>query len=544
MNRTRPIAAAATAALIVAGIGPAVDAYGTYGKWGTLSVSFYVNPVNLDVSESAATSALQAAMNGWNTQSGTAFRYSYAGRVNDTTTGYDNKNVILFRNESSGSTIASTYSWSSNGVLVDSDIVFWDGGFKFFAGSSGCTGGAYIEDIASHELGHALGLQHSSLTDATMYASYSSCSQALRSLSADDIAGAQSLYADGAGVVDTAPNVTIASPLNGGVYSQSQAIAFSGSAIDVPDGNISSKLVWKSSINGKLGTGASFSKTLSAGVHTITATATDSMGHTIQRGILVTVNSTATNTAPTVTISSPANGASIASGATVGFSGSASDTQDGNITSKMVWRSSIDGQIGTGGSFSRVLTSGSHTITVTVADAGGLTAQKSITVTVASASTPPPPSGGATLSAKGYKVKGVQNVNLAWANLTATSVDVYRNGARVMTTSNSGKTTDKLNQKGGGNYTASGLRGRWARRPARMRRALPFYHLLPLHAWNGAPGPGRTRRFLWSSRPERLLPPRRLARQQHPRYRDRDDCDQDRIVRDMYIADRRGTTPM
>ena len=53
--------------------------------------------------------------------------------------------------------------------IIDADIVFWDEGFKFFAGTSGCSGGFYIEDIAAHEFGHALGLGHSTVSGATMY---------------------------------------------------------------------------------------------------------------------------------------------------------------------------------------------------------------------------------------------------------------------------------------------------------------------------------------------------------------------------------------
>jgi matrixin len=78
--------------------------------------------------------------------------------------------------------------------LLDADIVFWDGGFRFYRGSTGCSAGFYIEDIAAHEFGHALGLGHSAVTDATMYPSVSYCNSGPRSLSADDIAGARSLY--------------------------------------------------------------------------------------------------------------------------------------------------------------------------------------------------------------------------------------------------------------------------------------------------------------------------------------------------------------
>ena len=98
--------------------------------------------------------------------------------------------------------------------LVDSDIIFWDGGFRFFTGTSGCGGvpnAAYIEDIAAHEFGHALGMGHSSYTDATMYPSYSYCSQAFRTLAPDDIAGVRSLY-PGSTPANTAPSITIGRP--------------------------------------------------------------------------------------------------------------------------------------------------------------------------------------------------------------------------------------------------------------------------------------------------------------------------------------------
>ena len=227
-------------------------------------------------------------------------------------------------------------------------------------------------------------------------------------------------------------------------------MTFSGSASDTPDGNVSSYLVWRSNIDGQIGLGASFSKALTVGSHTITATVTDSTGHTASVSTLVNV--TSSNTAPVVTIASPAGGATVTAGASLTFSGSANDTQNGNLTGALVWQSNIDGQLGTGGSFTRALTAGTHTIIAKVTDSGGATGQRSITVT-ASSPTPPTTSTGPKLSARGYKEKGLQKAALTWSGLTATDVDVYRSNAKVSTTANTGSTTDHIDKKGNGSYT-------------------------------------------------------------------------------------------
>ena len=58
------------------------------------------------------------------------------------------------------------------------------------------------------------------------------------------------------------------------------------------------------------------------------------------------------NTAPTVTISAPGNGAVVTAGDNVSFAGGASDTEDGSLTSSLSWVSSVDGAIGSGRSAS------------------------------------------------------------------------------------------------------------------------------------------------------------------------------------------------
>src|SRR5207244_10738254 len=127
------------------------------------------------------------------------------------------------------------------------------------------------------------------------------------------------------------------------------------------DGNRTANLVWTSSIDGQIGTGGSFSKVLSLGTHTITAAVTDSGGKTASDSITVVVKPA--NNAPLVTITAPAPGSGFSYNSSILFTGSASDVEDGNIAASLVWTSSINGQIGTGGSFSKVLRPVTHSTT-------------------------------------------------------------------------------------------------------------------------------------------------------------------------------------
>jgi len=142
------------------------------------------------------------------------------------------------------------------------------------------------------------------------------------------------------------------------------------------------------------------------------------------------------NTPPTVTIGSPASGASFALGASVSFAGSASDPEDGDLSASLVWTSSLQGQIGAGPSFSRSdLVAGTHVVSARVTDSGGAQGDDAVTITIVDSNSPPAApgqpsatklgSGSVRLSwtdnssnEGGFDVQREQRVGKSWANTT------------------------------------------------------------------------------------------------------------------------------
>jgi hypothetical protein len=112
----------------------------------------------------------------------------------------------------------------------------------------------------------------------------------------------------------------------------------------------------------------------------------------------------------------------------VTFNGSATDKEDGNLSSSLGWTSSIDGLLGYGSSLNRVLSAGTHTITASVRDSGGLSGSTQIAVNVAAA-----PSSS-SVSADGTMVPTtasqiVDTTGGVWT--IASNLLVLRNGATV-----------------------------------------------------------------------------------------------------------------
>jgi hypothetical protein len=185
----------------------------------------------------------------------------------------------------------------------------------------------------------------------------------------------------GTSPVGSPPVVTITAPANAATFEAGTSQTFTATATDAEDGNIAAAVVWASNLAGPLGTGGSINRSLGQGTHTITATVTDSDGRIGGASISVTATAPETNVPPTVTITEPSTGLSAQYNDFLDFAATATDAIDGDISGSIVWTSSLEGELAQGSGFTRDgFAVGTHTITATVTDSGGLSDSASITI--------------------------------------------------------------------------------------------------------------------------------------------------------------------
>jgi hypothetical protein len=254
------------------------------------------------------------------------------------------------------------------------------------------------------------------------------------------------------GADTTRPVATITSPTSNSSYTSTTAtMNLGGTATD----NVAVTQVRWSNDRGGNGTAtgtASWTVTglpLQNGTNIITVTATDAAGNSGVDTVTVAYSGTSTpgdTTRPTISIASPTTGTSYSTTRSpLNLTGTAAD----NVRVAQVRWSNNRGGSGTATgttSWSAAgisLQGGTNVITVTSVDAAGNTGTDALTVTY-TAPTTPPPSGTVTLSARGISGSGWFGTELTWTSVSWSSVDVYRNGARVTNTENDRLYNDRV----------------------------------------------------------------------------------------------------
>jgi uncharacterized protein (TIGR03382 family) len=177
---------------------PQARAYTVLGhKWSDSTIKWYLHPSgSADVSFSQLEAALKASFSSYQSLSCFPKSFSYGGTK---TTNPKNGIYIQFKESNWDPTVgdAAAYAqtWTGWGGNADYSVIVFNGqdltwttteANDFFSLKSD------IEGVATHELGHCLGLGHSRHVDATMF--FSGGSAALRSLETDDKNGICYIY--------------------------------------------------------------------------------------------------------------------------------------------------------------------------------------------------------------------------------------------------------------------------------------------------------------------------------------------------------------
>jgi hypothetical protein len=174
-------------------------------KWSSPSnVSVVINDIGSDnLTDGSHETALRNAIDAWNDASGSgAYLAENQSASQQARTDWASNSIHLLyfdENNSSGyfpfgsGTVAITPLWFfGGGTISDADVLFNGSGFQFT--TSGVAGRFDVQDVATHELGHLLGLDHTGVAGGTMYPYVDTTVILHRSLSADDVGGMRDAY--------------------------------------------------------------------------------------------------------------------------------------------------------------------------------------------------------------------------------------------------------------------------------------------------------------------------------------------------------------
>lgn len=164
--------------------------YGAKFKWpSTAGITLHVNGANSSgIPSSSIVSHANSAAAQWNSAGGgpglsvTSTTVSESGRSDV----YFSTNTLFFSSSSVIAVTESVYN-ESDGKMLESDIIIKDS----ILFSNTATTAPYVRDVLAHEMGHLLGLDHSTMPFASMFYKLT---RGQSTVSYDDTLGVNSLY--------------------------------------------------------------------------------------------------------------------------------------------------------------------------------------------------------------------------------------------------------------------------------------------------------------------------------------------------------------
>lgn len=105
---------------------------------------------------------------------------------------FDTSDASGMFSQNSGLVAVTPVSFAADGSIIDADIIFNAKDHQF--STTGTPGTFDVQNIGTHECGHFIGLDHSAILGATMNPYAIQQDTRLRTLEADDVAGASTIY--------------------------------------------------------------------------------------------------------------------------------------------------------------------------------------------------------------------------------------------------------------------------------------------------------------------------------------------------------------